>query len=58
VGSCHYKPTLFRIFNLNLGYENGSLKLKDLYGLAYSAREPKQISGKQEYFKNLINQFV
>jgi xylose isomerase len=39
-------------------YENGSLKLEDLYGLAHSGGEPKQISGKQEYFENLINQFI
>jgi len=39
-------------------YENGSLKLEDLYGLAHSGGAPKQISGRQEYFENLINQFI
>jgi xylose isomerase len=39
-------------------FESGSLKLEDLYGLAHAGGSPKQISGRQELFENLINQFI
>lgn len=39
-------------------FENGALKLQDLYSLAHSFGEPKQISGRQELFENLINQYI
>jgi xylose isomerase len=39
-------------------FENGKLSLLDLHGLAGKAGEPKQISGKQERYENLINQYL
>jgi xylose isomerase len=39
-------------------FEQGKLSLKDLRKLAHQAGEPRQLSGKQEYFENLINQFI
>ncbi len=39
-------------------FETGNLKLEDLYSLAVQNGEPKQISGKQELFEMLINQYI
>lgn len=39
-------------------FEEGKLTLEDLRSYAMEVGEPKQISGKQEYFENLINQFI
>jgi xylose isomerase len=39
-------------------FANGKLTLEELRKLAHSQGEPKQISGRQEYFENLINQFL
>ena len=39
-------------------FANGKLTLEELRKLAHTQGEPKQISGKQEYFENLINQFL
>ncbi len=39
-------------------FENGELKLEDLYRLALKNGEPLQISGKQELFEALINQYI
>jgi xylose isomerase len=39
-------------------FEKGKLSLEDLKTLAAKSGEPKQISGKQEYFENLINKFA
>lgn len=39
-------------------FEQGKLALEDLAKLASKAGEPAQISGKQEYFENLINKFI
>ena len=39
-------------------FANGKLTLEELRKLAHAQGEPKQISGKQEYFENLINQFL
>ncbi|MBV9963502.1 MAG: xylose isomerase, partial [Parafilimonas sp.] len=39
-------------------FENGKLSLEDLRQYAIDNGEPKIISGKQEYFENLINRFV
>ncbi|MBT1701807.1 xylose isomerase [Chryseosolibacter indicus] len=39
-------------------FEQGKLSLKDLYDYAQQNGEPKQISGKQEYYENLINKFI
>lgn len=39
-------------------FENGKLKLTDLAKLAAKSGEPKQRSGRQELFENIINQYV
>jgi xylose isomerase len=38
-------------------FENGDLTLEDLRGLAEKT-DPEQISGRQEYYENLINQYI
>ena len=39
-------------------FEQGKLKLTDLYKITAKNGEPKQISGKQEMFENLVNQYI
>lgn len=39
-------------------FEQGKLTLEDLGSLALKGGEPKQISGKQEYYENLISKFI
>ncbi|MBI3481373.1 MAG: xylose isomerase [Bacteroidetes bacterium] len=39
-------------------FENGKLTLENLRTLANSNGEPAQISGKQEYFENIINRYL
>ena len=39
-------------------FNNGKLSLEDLYAYTTKNGEPKQISGKQELFENLINQYI
>lgn len=39
-------------------FENGELTLEDLRNHAIATGEPTQISGKQEYFENLLNRFI
>lgn len=39
-------------------FENGALKLEDLRAFALKNGEPKQISGRQEFLENLINQYI
>lgn len=39
-------------------FEDGKLKLEDLRDFALSNGEPKQLSGKQEWLENIINQFI
>jgi xylose isomerase len=39
-------------------FEKGQLKFEDLREIAVKNGEPKQISGKQELFENLINQYI
>ncbi|MBC6366011.1 xylose isomerase [Algoriphagus sp. AK58] len=39
-------------------FEEGKLTLEDLRAYAFEVGEPKQYSGKQEYFENLINRFI
>ncbi|UII78759.1 xylose isomerase [Flagellimonas sp. CMM7] len=41
-----------------LDFVRGKLSLTDLYDVAKLGGEPKQISGKQELFENIINQYV
>lgn len=39
-------------------FTQGKLSLVDLQALALKAGEPQQISGRQEYYENLINKFI
>lgn len=39
-------------------FEAGKLSLEDLYEYARTHGEPQQISGRQEYLENLINQYL
>ncbi|CAN5400403.1 xylose isomerase [soil metagenome] len=39
-------------------FEQGKLTLEDLRGLAHKNGEPEQISGRQEYFENILSKFV
>ncbi len=39
-------------------FERGALKLETLRSLAHKQGEPQQVSGKQEYFENLINRYL
>ncbi|MFP4061099.1 MAG: xylose isomerase, partial [Bacteroidales bacterium] len=39
-------------------FEEGKLSLEDLRDIALSSDDPKQISGKQELFESIINQYV
>ena len=39
-------------------FENGKLRLEDLRNYALANGEPRQISGKQEWLENIINQYI
>ena len=39
-------------------FEKGKLSLEDLRKLALRKGEPKQISGKQEFYEQLINMYI
>ena len=39
-------------------FSEGKLTLEDLYSLAQDAPEPRQSSGKQELFENILNQYL
>ena len=39
-------------------FEDGKLGLEELRSIALAAGEPKQISGKQEWLENIINQYI
>jgi xylose isomerase len=39
-------------------FEKGKLSLADLRDIASKNGEPKQISGKQEWFENVLNDFI
>ena len=39
-------------------FESGKLSLENLYEIASNSKSPKRISGKQELFENIINQFI
>ncbi len=39
-------------------FENGNLSLEDLRSIAGESGEPQQRSGHQEYYENLINQYI
>ena len=50
----------YESFDTGLGkdYENGKLSLLDLYKIANKTENYKLVSGKQEMFENIINQFI
>ena len=50
----------YKTFDGGLGkdFENGKLKLKDLYDIAKESNEIGPESGKQELFENIINQYI
>ena len=39
-------------------FEDGKLSMDDLRNYAIKNGEPKAISGKQEYFENIINRYI
>lgn len=39
-------------------FEEGRLQLKDLFDIAAAHGEPQRISGRQEYFENIVNQYI
>ncbi len=39
-------------------FENGEINFEELFEIAQSVGEPKLISGKQELFENIINQYI
>ncbi|MCC5936564.1 MAG: xylose isomerase [Lunatimonas sp.] len=39
-------------------FEEGKLSLEDLRSIALEVGEPKQISGKQEVYENILNQYI
>ena len=39
-------------------FEQGKLGLADLRDLAEKGGEPKQVSGRQEWFENVLNDFI
>ena len=39
-------------------FTQGKLKLTDLHKLAIKNADPKQISGQQELYENILNQFI
>jgi xylose isomerase len=39
-------------------FENGKLTLEDLRDHAFKHGEPRQISGRQEWLENIINQYL
>jgi xylose isomerase len=39
-------------------FEEGKLTLEDLRNIAAKSRNPEQISGKQELYENILNQFI
>lgn len=44
--------------DLGLKFEKGELSLVDMHAYTHKNGEPAQISGKQEMFENLINQYI
>jgi len=39
-------------------FEKGKMSLKDLAAIAMKGGEPEQISGRQEYLENILNQYI
>ncbi len=49
-------PAYHRIGTRN--FEEGKLSLEDLRNLAQQNGEPEVISGRQEYYENIVNRFI
>lgn len=54
------RKTRYASYDSGIGkdFEDGKLTLEDLRSHALASVEPAQVSGKQEYFENLINRFI
>ena len=54
------KKARYASFDTKAGqaFENGELSLEDLAILALQNGEPEQISGKQERYENIVNQYI
>nr|HPN71884.1 xylose isomerase [Saprospiraceae bacterium] len=39
-------------------FESGKMTLEELYGIGKNADEPQQMSGKQERFEQIINDYI
>lgn len=54
------RKTRYASYDSGIGkdFEEGKLSLEDLRAHAFASGEPATISGKQEYFENLINRFI
>ncbi|MCB8995301.1 MAG: xylose isomerase [Bacteroidales bacterium] len=54
------KKARYASFDSGIGqkFEKGELKLEDLRRLAEEMGEPKQISGKQELYESILNQYI
>ncbi len=55
-----FREQRYASFNSGEGkdFENGNLSLEDLRTFAIAHGEPKQVSGKQEWLENMINQYI
>ena len=55
-----FRKERYASFDSGMGkdFEEGKLGLEDLRNFAFSNGEPKQISGKQEWLENIINQYI
>ncbi len=55
-----FRKERYQTFDSGKGkdFEDGKLGLEDLRNFALSNGEPKQISGKQEWLENIINQYI
>jgi xylose isomerase len=54
------KEARYKSFNTENGkqFEEGNLSLENLFEIASNSSKPPPISGKQELFENIINQFI
>ena len=54
------KTARYSSFDSKLGkaFENGELSLETLAEIAIQSESPKQISGQQERYENIINQYI
>jgi xylose isomerase len=56
----HWRKERYASFDHGEGarFASGQLTLEDLHGIAVKRGEPDQISGKQEWYEQLVNQFI